>query len=74
MRRQERLKAVLSAILVVMLCVGAVLAQGPPPPGPASDEGQVQTPEQGQAPDPPGRVARLQYMSGQVSIQPGGVR
>ena len=23
--------------------------------------------------DPPGRVARIQYMAGQVSIQPGGV-
>src|SRR5436853_2449840 len=25
------------------------------------------------ADDPPGRVARLQYMSGEVSLQPGGV-
>ena len=72
MRRQELLKAILSATLVLVLCVGAGLAQGPPPDG-AQVQYQGQEQEQGQAPDPPGRVARLQYMSGQVSIQPGGV-
>lgn len=30
---------------------------------------QEDAPEKG---DPPGRAARLQYMSGSVSIQPGG--
>ena len=34
--------------------------------GPAAVNGQQQQ-------DPPGRVARVQYMSGQVSMQPGGV-
>ncbi len=41
------------------------------------DQQQQQQPAQGeqqqQQPDPPGRVARVQYMSGEVSMQPGGV-
>ncbi len=40
--------------------------QAPPPP-----EGQQPTSSSGQ--DAPGRVARLQYMSGSISIQPQGV-
>ena len=45
--------------------------QGYPGPGAPQQGG----PELGgqQQPDPPGRVARVQYMSGQVSMQPGGV-
>ncbi len=35
-------------------------------PGPNNGPGQQQQ-------DPPGRVARVQYMSGEVSMQPGGV-
>ena len=38
-------------------------AAGPTAEGPSADQSQ----------DPPGRVARLQYMSGQVSVQPHGV-
>ncbi len=37
--------------------------------GPGQDNGQTQQ----QVQDPPGRVARVQYMSGEVSMQPGGV-
>ena len=68
MRRWGLWKAGLSTTLAVALCIGAGMAQAPPPPG--MDQAQQ---EQGQAPDPPGRVARLEYMSGQVSLQPGGV-
>jgi len=40
-----------------------------------SQQGYPGQPEQGaqQQQDPPGRVARLQYQSGEVSMQPGGV-
>ena len=53
--------------------------QQPPYNGQQSypDQGQQQSypsqPDQQQQQDPPGRVARVQYMSGQVSTQPGGV-
>ncbi|HEY1730656.1 MAG TPA: DUF6600 domain-containing protein, partial [Terriglobales bacterium] len=45
----------------------------------AGQQGQQSYPDQSdqsgqqQQQDPPGRVARVQYMSGQVSMQPGGV-
>ena len=39
--------------------------------GPQAEDQQVGGP-QTQAPDPPGRVARLQYMTGQISVQPEG--
>lgn len=49
----------------------------PPPPdgartGPDQRDPNQQGDEQGQETDPPGRVARLQYMNGSVSVQPRG--
>ena len=41
--------------------------QAPPPPA-----GQPTAPSTGQQVDPPGRVARLEYMTGSVSVQPQG--
>src|ERR1700690_236322 len=41
--------------------------QAPPPP-----TGQPTAPSTGQQVDPPGRVARLEYMTGSVSVQPQG--
>ncbi len=44
-------------------------------PGQPGNPGQQGYPDQqgAQQQDPPGRVARVQYMTGQVSMQPGGV-
>jgi len=51
--------------------------QGYPPQGYPPQQGYPSQPGQAgpqqQQQDPPGRVARVQYMSGDVSIQPGGV-
>ena len=51
-----------------------------PLPGPTTTMGRTTTTllgptcsQQQQVQDPPGRVARVQYMSGEVSMQPGGV-
>jgi ferric-dicitrate binding protein FerR (iron transport regulator) len=41
------------------------------PPAPAQDQ-QTSAAQESDQHDPPGRAARLQYMSGSVSIQPGG--
>ena len=85
MRSRRRLECVFAALLFVTLLAGSVLAQDQDTaqlPGPANipvqqqaDPGQQGDPGQGapQQQDPPGRVARVQYMSGQVSMQPGGV-
>jgi len=56
-------------------------AYPPPPPDATAQQNypdqNAQQPSEAQQPqlrqDPPGRVARVQYMSGQVSTQPGGV-
>ena len=45
---------------------------GPPPPPDATMQ-QDNSGQPAQPLNPPGRVARVQYMSGQVSTQPGGV-
>jgi hypothetical protein len=56
----------------------ALVAAQDEPPGPPANEAQVsqenesQSPQQSERRDAPGRVARLQYMSGSVSIQPEG--
>lgn len=77
----RRFRLILATLL--LLTVGALIAaaqdpsagypQGAPPapnaagaPGAPDAQGQTNS-------DPPGRVARIQYMAGQVSIQPGGV-
>ena len=44
------------------------------PQGAPDQQGQPPYNGQQQQQDPPGRVARVQYMSGQVSMQPGGVK
>ena len=43
------------------------------PDYPSSDSTSPDMPSTDSAQDPPGRVARLQYMNGQVSVQPHGV-
>lgn len=48
-------------------------AQQQPYPSQGGQQGYPPQNGQTQQQDPPGRVARMQYMSGQVSIQPGGV-
>jgi hypothetical protein len=74
------MKRILSlGILAVLLTALPLLAdddtqQAPPPPaGPADVSGPNGPGSDRPVPDAPGRVARLQYMSGQVSIQPRGV-
>src|SRR3974390_3878333 len=42
-------------------------------PAPPQDQGAPQGQGQNQGGDPPARVARIQYISGEVSMQPGGV-
>ena len=60
------------ASLCIALLAAAAWAQdqpeAPSPEGPSAEGPSVD-----QSQDPPGRVARLEYMSGQVSIQPHGV-
>ncbi|HEX4487106.1 MAG TPA: DUF6600 domain-containing protein [Terriglobales bacterium] len=41
-------------------------------PGPAPNQTQNQNQNNDSAQDPPGRAARLQYIQGSVSVQPGG--
>jgi Family of unknown function (DUF6600)/FecR protein len=50
---------------------GVQASPAPPPPSQAQAS-EPSTSQDEQKQDPPDRVARLQYMSGQVSIQPGG--
>jgi Family of unknown function (DUF6600)/FecR protein len=75
MKSRRRWQGMLVALLLVAISAGAVWAQdqnGAPPP--ANVPVQQGDPGQGaQQQDPPGRVARVQYMAGQVSMQPGGV-
>jgi len=56
---------VLAGILLALQAPPRSVAQGPPAPGQPPDQ-------QGNAPDPPGRVARLHQSIGSVSFQPGG--
>lgn len=63
MKRQGLSKIFLLMLLVAMLA-GTVLAQAPPPSPNAPATGMQQ--------GLPERVAHLQYMSGKVSVQPGG--
>ncbi len=75
MKSRRRLECVFAALLLLTVLAGTVLAQdqdtAPPPANVPVQQGD---PGQGaQQQDPPGRVARVEYMSGQVSMQPGGV-
>ncbi|MDR3749770.1 MAG: FecR domain-containing protein [Acidobacteriota bacterium] len=77
MKSRRRIPWLFAALLFVAMSAGSVLAQQedsgiPYPqnaPAPASTNAQSSQNTQ----DPPGRVARLQYTSGDVSMQPGGV-
>ena len=84
MNARRRFGWFLAALLLVAVSAGSVLAQdqenAPPQqyPDVASNAPAQNFPPPGNAPgqnaqDPPGRVARLQYTSGEVSMQPGGV-
>jgi hypothetical protein len=84
MKSGRQFKSILATLLLLAACTITMAAQDPnesyPPSGPSATSGpggpnapdaagaQAQTNT-----DPPGRVARIQYMAGQVSIQPGGV-
>ncbi|MGC2112694.1 MAG: DUF6600 domain-containing protein [Candidatus Korobacteraceae bacterium] len=75
MKSWQRWQGMLMVLLLVVMSAGAVFAQdqndAPPPANVPVQQGD---PGQGaQQQDPPGRVARVQFMSGQVSMQPGGV-
>ena len=80
MKSRRQFGWILTALLFVAISAGSVLAQdqpnGPPQASPSvqNDEGPGANsgPAQNEQ-DPPGRVARVQYMSGEVSMQPGGV-
>ena len=57
-------------LLATLLPAGAIFAQGPPPPG-MPGQGM---PQQGvPGGDPPSRVARLNFIDGNVSYQPSGL-
>jgi hypothetical protein len=84
MKARRRFGWFLVALLLVTISAGSVLAQdqdnAPPMQYPNAGGGAPQQyPNAGSnapaqnAQDPPGRVARLQYTSGEVSMQPGGV-
>ena len=78
--KAQRFGWLLAALLAVGLSAGSVLAQDaenvslPPQQYPNAGDNAPAPNAPGQAAqDPPGRVARLQYTSGEVSMQPGGV-
>ena len=83
MKTRRRITAWLAALLFALVAIGTVAGQDNVRYPPQADSQQTQTaPPPGQnggaapgqnAQDPPGRVARLQYTSGEVSMQPGGV-
>jgi hypothetical protein len=88
MESRWRFGRLLAALLFIAISVGSVLAQdqdntqlpaNPQLPTDASVQNNPSEPDSApgqpgqQVQDPPGRVARVQYMSGEVSMQPGGV-
>ena len=71
MRLRRRFESILATLLLLLArCIGIAAAQDQNADAsvsyPSSAPGQSNT-------DPPGRVARVQYISGEVSIQPGGL-
>ena len=66
-------------LLLILIAAGMVFAQDGGPAGAPADSAQPQgsdpsqTQDQNQ-PDPPGRVARLNYIQGSVSFQPAGTQ
>ena len=75
----KNLKRVSLAVMVALILSGLMAwAQDDQPYDPQYDDQQPVQEQQSSPvdrsnqPDPPGRAARLQYMSGSVSIQPRG--
>jgi len=64
--------AVLFGLLAISVAPPLRAQDAPPPDAHAQDVNVDQGQDQGQTQDPPSRVARLDYMSGSVSFQPGG--
>ncbi len=83
MKSQRRLGWVLAALILMAFGTGSLLAQdgenagmpnnvGYPNGAPGPDNPGNPAPGNPNS-DPPSRVARIQYISGEVSMQPGGV-
>src|SRR5262249_11560438 len=69
-----KLGSLLLCLLALLWLASPTLAQSPDtdqPSGPPVDQSVDQTDNPNQ-PDPPSRVARLSYLDGSVSLQPGG--
>src|SRR5579885_1028608 len=60
------------AVIFTLLLTSLVWAQQEEQPYPDPSSAQTQATDQNDRNDPPGRAARLQYMSGSVSVQPRG--
>ena len=75
MKNQRLSKFVLFSLAFVAVSAGSLIAQDDNYPAPAPPSATVTQDDSGQSvqQDPSGRVARIQYMSGEVSTQPGGV-
>lgn len=78
MKTQRRYEWFATALLFVAMSTGTVVfaqdeGTAPPPPPANVPVQQGNSNQAAQQQDPPGRVARLEYTSGQVSMQPGGV-
>ncbi len=69
-----------ASVLIVLIAASAWAQDAPAQPQatdpqvayPQATAPQAGNPGDPQTPDPPGRVARLQYMTGQISVQPEG--
>jgi len=73
MKRNGLFRMFVVAMLAVAVGTTTAMAQAAPPPPPPEAQAAQGQDAQNPAQNPPGRVARLAYMSGQISIQPGGV-
>src|SRR5208337_3297869 len=78
MKSQRQLGWVLTALLLVGLGAGSLVAQDGENAGIPTNVSYPNNPDTPGNPgspsyDPPARVARIQYISGEVSLQPGGV-
>jgi len=75
MKSGRQFKSILGTLLLLAACALTAAAQDPNesyPPSAPNAPSAPGVPAQTNT-DPPGRVAHIQYMVGQVSIQPGGV-
>ena len=78
MKSQRQLGWVLAALMLVSLGAGSLVAQEGENAGIPTNVSYPNNPDTQGNPgnpsfDPPARVARIQYISGEVSLQPGGV-